>query len=130
MAAQWQFFGNLLADAEMVLAKADMPIAAHYAELANEDGRGFGEEFYPRILQEYERTAQAVCMLRGSKMLLDSEPVLQRAIRLRNPYVDPMSLLQVDYLRRWRASDRTDPELELALMTTVRGIAQGMQNTG
>ena len=62
--------------------------------------------------------------------LLDDEPVLQRSIRLRNPYVDPMSLLQVDLLKRWRAGERRDDELLEALLVTVNGIARGIQNTG
>ena len=68
--------------------------------------------------------------LTGEDDLLDREPVLQRSIRLRNPYVDPMSLVQVDLLRRWRDADRDDPDLERALFTTVRGIARGLRNTG
>ncbi len=62
--------------------------------------------------------------------LLDWEPTLQRSIRLRNPYVDPMSLLQVDLLKRWRATDRQDSALLEALLVTVNGIARGIQNTG
>jgi phosphoenolpyruvate carboxylase len=62
--------------------------------------------------------------------LLDGEPTLQRSIRLRNPYVDPMSLLQVDLLKRWRAVQRQDENLLEALLVTVNGIARGIQNTG
>jgi phosphoenolpyruvate carboxylase len=71
-----------------------------------------------------------VLRLKGTTALLDEDPVLQRAIRLRNPYVDPMSFLQVDLLARWRAAGRPDDELFAALLATVRGIAQGLQNTG
>jgi phosphoenolpyruvate carboxylase len=130
MVGGWPFFANLVGDAEMVLAKADMQIAQQYASLANDDGRGIGDAIFPLIRQEFDRTAEFICRLQQSETLLDREPVHQRGIRLRNPYVDPMSLLQVEYLRRWRRGQRTDPELELALMATVRGIAQGMQNTG
>ena len=62
--------------------------------------------------------------------LLDHEPTLQRSIRLRNPYVDPMSLLQVDLLKRWRVVQRQDDDLLEALLVTVNGIARGIQNTG
>ena len=62
--------------------------------------------------------------------LLDSEPTLQRSIRLRNPYVDPIHLTQVDLLRRWRESGREDRELFEALLASVNGIAQGLQGTG
>jgi phosphoenolpyruvate carboxylase len=126
MAAHWRVFGNLLADVEMVLAKADLDIAGHYAELAGEAGA----RIYPRIRDEFQRTLERVLELQGSDAPLDREPVLQRAIRLRNPYVDPMSLLQVDLLRRWRAGGREDEALQNALFETIRGIARGMQNTG
>jgi phosphoenolpyruvate carboxylase len=71
-----------------------------------------------------------VLRLKGTTALLDEDPVVQRAIRLRNPYVDPMSLLQVDLLARWRATGRADDGMFEALVATVRGIAQGLQNTG
>ncbi len=126
MANDWPFFDNLLADVEMVLAKADMGIAERYAGLAGEAG----EKLFPGILAEYGRTRELICRLRGIEEPLEREPVLRRSIRLRNPYVDPISILQVDLLRRWRAGDREDHELEEALKVTVRGIARGMQNTG
>ena len=82
------------------------------------------------IREEFERTRRLVLELRRSDELLDREPVIQRSIRLRNPYVDPMSLLQVDLLRRWRATSREDAGLEQAIFTTIKGIARGLQNTG
>lgn len=126
MAARWPFFANLVGDVEMVLAKADMPIASHYAELAAE----VGERVFPVLQEEFERARRLICEIQDVDDLLDREPVLKRSILLRNPYVDPMSLLQVDLLRRWRAGGRRNEELERALLTTVRGIARGMQNTG
>ncbi|MCA9783366.1 MAG: phosphoenolpyruvate carboxylase [Candidatus Cloacimonetes bacterium] len=126
MAARWPFFANLLADLAMVLAKADLEIASRYAELAGP----VGESVFPVIRERWLETRDWVLRLRGEDELLDLEPALQRSIRLRNPYVDPMSLLQVDLLSRWRASGREDRELETALFETVRGISQGMQNTG
>jgi phosphoenolpyruvate carboxylase len=126
MSRDWPFFDNLLADVEMVLAKADMGIAERYAGLAGETG----ERLFPGILAEYRRTRKLICDLRGILEPLEREPVLRRSIRLRNPYVDPISLLQVDLLARWRAGGCSDPDLEEALKVTVRGIARGMQNTG
>lgn len=126
MARDWPFFATLLADVEMVLAKADLDIAARYARLAGPAG----ERVFPRIREEFERTVRWVLRLRGQKELLEAEPVLRRAIRLRNPYVDPMSLLQVRLLERWRAGGRRDAAMEAALKATVRGIARGLQNTG
>lgn len=126
MAAGWPFFANLIADTEMVLAKADLPIGKRYAALAG----AIGERIWPCIEAEFRSTCDFICQIQKTQELLDREPVLQRAIRLRNPYVDPMSLLQVDLLQRWRAGDRQDTELERALLTTVKGIARGLQNTG
>jgi phosphoenolpyruvate carboxylase len=135
MAERWPFFANLLADVEMVLAKTDMRIGERYAALAG----SVGDRIFPRILAEFALTRQLVVeilMLPGETRestqipLLEREPMLERTIRLRNPYVDPMSLLQVDLLRRWRATDRQDSELERALLTSVKGIARGLQNTG
>ncbi len=66
----------------------------------------------------------------GHESVLEGDSTLQRAIMLRNPYVDPMSLMQIDLLSRWRASNRADDELFAALLASVNGIAQGLQNTG
>jgi phosphoenolpyruvate carboxylase len=122
----WPFLNALLDDLEMVLAKADMGVAARYDELAAPELRRFGA----LIRDEFERTVGLVLELERSGRLLDDDPVLRRAIRLRNPYVDPMSLLQVDLLARWRAADRADDALFAALLASVNGIAQGLQNTG
>ena len=124
--ASWPFLDALLADVEMVLAKADLDIAATYTALAPKESRAV----FDAIHREYDRTVTEVLALRGSSTLLDSEPTLQRSIRLRNPYVDPMNILQVDLLRRWRATDRSSGELLTALLATVNGIARGLQNTG
>jgi phosphoenolpyruvate carboxylase len=126
MLRDWPFLKALVDDVEMVLAKADMGIAARYARLAGP----LEPSYFPRIRAEFERTAAWVLRLKGTAALLDDDPALQRSIRLRNPYVDPMSLLQVELLSRWRAAGRPDDDLLEALLATVRGIAQGLQNTG
>jgi phosphoenolpyruvate carboxylase len=126
MLRDWPFLKALVDDVEMVLAKADLGIAARYARLAGP----LEPIFSTAIRPEFERTVSLVLRLKGTTALLDEDPVLQRAIRLRNPYVDPMSFLQVDLLARWRAAGRPDDELFAALLATVRGIAQGLQNTG
>jgi phosphoenolpyruvate carboxylase len=71
-----------------------------------------------------------VLAIKGCARLLDSEPTLQRSIRLRNPYVDPIHLTQVDLLGRWRAADRQDREIFEALVASVNGISQGIQGSG
>ena len=126
MIREWAFLKTLVDDVEMVLAKADIGIAARYARLAG----ALEASYFPGIRAEFERTVEWVLRLKGTSALLDDDPALQRSIRLRNPYVDPMSLLQVELLARWRAAGRPDDELLQALLATVRGIAQGLQNTG
>lgn len=126
MNADWPFFANLVADVEMVLAKADMNIARKYADLAGETGA----KFFPRIVEAFDGTRDIITKITGYDALLANEPVLDRAIRLRNPYVDPMSKVQIDLLQRWREGGREDGAIERVLLSTVKGIARGLQNTG
>ena len=126
MARDWAFFGTLVEDIEMVLAKSDLAIFERYSLLAG----ALHEKFFARIAQEFERTQAAVLAIRDSERLLAGDRRLALSIRLRNPYVDPISLLQVDLLQRWRASGCEDAELLRALIATVNGISAGVQNTG
>ncbi len=126
MFKEWYFMRALTADAEMVLAKADLGIAKLYSQLS-EDHHA---HFFPLIEQEYELTQNLILEYSEHESLLEGDSTLQRAIMLRNPYVDPMSLMQVDLLARWRATNRTDDALFAALLASVNGIAQGLQNTG
>ena len=126
MLAEWHFMRALTADAEMVLAKADLGIAKIYSELAGE----LHDEFFPIIEQEHDLTRDLILEYSDHDALLEGDVTLQRAIMLRNPYVDPMSLMQVDLLSRWREAGRNEDELLDALLASVNGIAQGLQNTG
>jgi phosphoenolpyruvate carboxylase len=126
MFERWMFMRAMLDDLEMVLAKCDLGIARRYAELAEAPARPYAE----LIEAEYRRTVDLVLRLKGADELLANDPTLNRTIRLRNPYVDPMSLLQVDLLRRWREGGREDEALFRALLLSVNGIAHGLQNTG
>ncbi|MBL8244332.1 MAG: phosphoenolpyruvate carboxylase [Rhodanobacteraceae bacterium] len=126
MARDWPFFRLLLEDVEMVLAKGDAGIAAQYSALAGP----LHARYWPRIEAEWQRTIEYILKLKGSGELLAYDRRLQRTIRLRNPYVDPISVLQVDLLRRWRRGERQDDSLFQALVSTVNGIARGLQNTG
>jgi phosphoenolpyruvate carboxylase len=126
MLVHWPFFAHLLDDVEAMLGRTDLEIASHYDALAGEAMRTSSE----RIRGEYALTAAHVMRLRGSARLLDSDPTLQRSIKLRNPYIDPMHLMQVDLLRRWRKTGREDRALFGALRATINGIAQGLQATG
>jgi phosphoenolpyruvate carboxylase len=126
MAATWPFFGHLLDDVEAMLARTDLEIARHYDALAGDVLRVQAEP----IAKEYDLTVAHVLKLRGSASLLDNDPTLQRSITLRNPYIDPMHLMQVDLLQRWRKTGREDRALFAALRATISGIAQGLQATG
>jgi phosphoenolpyruvate carboxylase len=126
MASDWPFFINMLDDVEMVLAKCDLDIAEAFSQLAGP----LHDDFFGLIRAEFERTRRWLLRLKGRESLLGGSPRLSRSIRLRNPYVDPMSLMQVDLLRRWRASDHQDDALLAALVACVNGVSQGLQNTG
>ena len=125
MARDWPFFATLVDDVEMVLAKSDLGIFERYSALA-----GSHAAFFPLLAGEFARTRDAILSLKGTGELLANDFRLRQSIRLRNPYVDPISLLQVDLLARWRAAGRPEDALFHALVTTVNGIAAGVQNTG
>jgi len=126
MYARWPFVSVLLDDVEVVLGKADMDIAEFYGHMARPEH----ERFAAVIRREFDLAVEHVLAVKGCARLLDSEPTLQRAIRLRNPYVDPIHLMQVDLLGRWRETGRQDRDLFDALVASVNGIAQGLQGSG
>jgi phosphoenolpyruvate carboxylase len=123
---QWPFLRNLVDDIEAMLARADLEISYAYQELVEEPLR----RHFDSIRAEYEAARQHILAVKGYGSLLDGEAQLQRSIQLRNPYVDPMNLMQVDLLRRWRATGREDRDLFEALLASISGIAQGLQSTG
>ena len=126
MYSQWPMFEALVDDVEMVLARADMGIAEFYEQL----GRPEYGRFATALHREFALACEHVLAIKGCARLLDSEPTLQRSIRLRNPYVDPIHLTQVDLLGRWRETGRQDRELFEALVVSVSGISQGLQGSG
>ena len=123
---EWFFLRSMIADVEMVLAKSDLGIAELYSRQAGE----LHETFFPIIADEFTLTRDTILKYSDHDSILEGDVTLQRAIMLRNPYVDPMSLMQVDLLARWRASGYNDTKLFDALQSSVNGIAQGLQNTG
>ena len=129
MAAAWPFFDDLVGKVEMVCAKTDLAIARMYVERLGGD-----VALLERLEEEFRRTVECVLRIRGSDRLLDENQVLQAAITLRNPYVDPLSLLQVTLLRRKRELAGSESEertrVSDALATTLSGVAQGLRNTG
>jgi len=122
----WPFFRYLVDDIEAMLARTDLEIASHYDRLAGEALR----IFVTPVRSEYQRACELVLAIKESAELLDTDRTLQRSIALRNPYVDPMHLMQVDLLERWRAGGRQDRGLFDALLASVSGIARGLQTTG
>ncbi len=120
-------FSDLIRNVELAMAKADFTIARLYAALVED--AGLRERVWQVLAGEFERTRRMILSVKGQKELLGNNPVLSRSVRLRNPYVDPMSLIQVELLRRKRAGTNTD-ELNYALGATINGIAAGLHNTG
>jgi phosphoenolpyruvate carboxylase len=126
MFEHWHFFRVLLSDVAAALAKADLDIAAQYSRLAGERH----DRFFPAIRSEYRSCVDMVLRLTRQRELLEESRTLRRAIRLRNPYVDPISFLQVGLLARWRANGRPDDAVFQALAASINGIAHAMQSTG
>ncbi|MGH8214417.1 MAG: phosphoenolpyruvate carboxylase [Rhodanobacteraceae bacterium] len=126
MAREWPFLATLLADVEMMLAKADLGIAEAFSRLSGD----MHEKFFPCIEQEFRRTRDAILRVKARDELLADDQRLAQSIRLRNPYIDPMSVLQVDLLRRWREGGSEDEALLRSLVACVNGVARGLQNTG
>ncbi len=124
LARDWPYLQSMLRDLELALARSDLEIAEGYSRLAGE----LHDSCFNAIQEEHERTLDGLMSALGQKVLLEDQPALRRSIRLRNPYVDPMNLLQVRLLSRWRASGRVcSGELYAALKSTVYGIARGVQ---
>jgi phosphoenolpyruvate carboxylase len=127
MMREFPLFSDLIRNVELAMAKADLTIARLYAALVEDVG--VRERVWEMLSGEFERTRRMILTVKGQKTLLENNPVLSRSVRLRNPYVDPMSLIQVELLRRKRAGADTD-ELNYALGATINGIAAGLHNTG
>jgi len=118
---EWPFFRALVQNLEMTLAKASIEIAREYLVLVDDD------RLWEPIAEEHARTVAAVLEIVEAEELLDRHPVVQRSIRLRNPYVDPMNAIQVELLRRYRNGDDA---VVPPLLRSIAGIAAGLRNTG
>jgi len=129
MTATWPFFATLLANAEMALAKADPAIASRYVQLWDEAETA--ERIWGVLAGELERARSELMLVRGSDRPLDTEPVLQASIDRRNPFVDPLSSVQIELLSRLRSGDAGDrDELGRVSLLTINGLASGLRNTG
>lgn len=129
MYQNWPFFRTVLDNVQMGLLKGDMAIASLYAELTDGDTR---QEIFGDLLEEYERTKRMVLAVTGYAELLENEQWLQRSIKLRNPYVDPMNYIQVAALKQLREQpdNGTAEALRAAVLLSMNGVAAGLQNTG
>ena len=127
MAKEFPLFIDLLRNVEMALGKADLGTARLYSTLVKD--AKLRERIYDMFEAEFHRTVRAVLAITRQKELLETNQVLAHSIKLRNPYVDPMHLIQVDMLRRKRAGEDT-PEVNRAIAATISGISAGLRNTG
>ena len=127
MMQSFPLFSDLIRNVELAMSKADLTIARLYAGLVPDVG--LRERVWGMLVDEFERTRRMVLSVTDQAELLKGNPVLARSIRLRNPYVDPMSLVQVELLRRKRAGVDADG-VDYALGATINGIAAGLHNTG
>jgi len=123
----WPFFSSALANMEMVLAKADLAIAARYAGLVED--RALADDVFGRIKAEWERTEAALLTITRQTALLDNNPDLAAAIRSRLPYIDPLNHLQIELIRRRRRGDQ-DEAVKEGIHLTINGVAAGLRNTG
>ncbi len=127
MVRQWPFFRTLLSNMDMVMAKSDLALASRYAELvANTRLR---KRIFSAIEAEWQLTADALALITGHKQRLANNAALQRSIRHRFPYIDPLHHLQVELVRRYRAG-QTDERVRRGIHISINGIAAGLRNTG
>ncbi|MGA3082423.1 MAG: phosphoenolpyruvate carboxylase [Terracidiphilus sp.] len=127
MAREFPLFIDLLRNVELALGKVDLATARLYSALVED--AALRERIYAMFEAEFRRSVDAVLAITGQKELLETNHVLAHSIRLRNPYVDPMHLIQVDMLRRKRGGEDT-PEVNRAIAATISGISAGLRNTG
>src|SRR5215207_743819 len=127
----WPFFRTLVDFMQMTLAKSDLRIAENYTSLVSDPA--IRDRLWTRISEEHHDCVKAILLITENENLLDDSPVLQRSIRLRNPYVDPLSYVQVTLLRRLRGLSEDSPEREdvlNVLLLSISGVSSGMLNTG
>ena len=127
MYARWPFFKSVLSNMAMVLAKTDLAVASRYAELVSD--ATVRDAVFPRSSAEHERSVRHCLRVTQQSTLLEDNPTLERSIRNRFPYLDPLNHLQVELLRRYRAGD-TDVRTRRAIHLTINGLAAGLRNSG
>jgi len=131
MYAKWSFFRSAIDSLQMALAKADLTISREYGNMIKD--QAIADRIFNLIKKEYELTSELILQITGQREILDNVPILQESIRLRNPYVDPLSYMQVQLLtelRGKRESGEEDEALLREVLLTINGIAAGLRNTG
>jgi phosphoenolpyruvate carboxylase len=127
MVKDWPFFRTLLSNIDMVLAKSDLALASRYAELVTD--AALRKKIFSRIETEWHLTVTALHLITGDKQRLTNNAALQRSIRHRFPYIDPLHHLQVELVRRYRAG-QSDERVQRGIHISINGIAAGLRNTG
>jgi len=127
MMQRFPFFSDLIRNVELALTKVDLPLARLYANLVPD--RELRQRVFTMVVEEYRRTHRILLKITAQSRLLENNPPLARSISLRNPYVDPLSLIQIELLRRKRGGDDSE-ELNYVLAATISGISAGLRNTG
>ena len=127
MMRRFPFFYDLIRNVELALTKVDLPLARLYSDLVPDVE--LRERVFGMVVEEYQRTRRMVLAVTGQSRLLENNPPLARSLRLRNPYVDPLSLIQIELLRRKRGGEESE-ELNYVLAATISGISAGLRNTG
>ena len=127
MAEAWPFFKTLVQNMEMVMAKSDMTIARRYSTLVSD--ASLAARIYGEIREEWQRTHDAILAINGHDSLLGGQPELDRLIRIRMPYVEPLNHVQIELIRRRRAGDE-DPRVREGILLAINGVAAGLRNSG
>jgi len=127
MHREWPFFSTLLSNMDMVLAKSDIAIASRYATLVEDET--LRNAIFPRIKAEHQTTIDALMAITGQKELQENNPLLQRSIRNRFPYLDPLNHVQVELLRHFRKGQQEE-RIRLGIHLSINGIAAGLRNSG
>lgn len=125
---EWSFFHSTINNIQMALMKADMHTAKEYLNLVED--QALAKRIYENITDEFERTKEVLLQISGNDKLLSHIPNIQGSVYLRNPYVDPLSLLQVNLIRELRETDEPSDELVTEVLLTINGVAAGLVNTG
>ena len=124
---EWRFFGAMLSNLDMLLAKADLSVAAGYKDLLSD--KRLGDAIFGRIRAEFDATVAALHAITGTSTFLAANPSLARSLRNRLPYLDPLNHLQLELLRRHRGGD-TDERVKSGIHLSINGLAAGLRNSG